>query len=430
MVAAVTSETAAAKGARGRSATFRSFGQRNYRLYFSGQIVSMAGTFMQNVAQGWLVLKLTGSGTALGLIAMLQYLPMLLFGAMAGVFIDRVDRRRLYMLTQSLAGATALLLGALTATGAIRVWTVYVLAAVLGMITCVDQPLKSAILYDIVGPADLTNAVGLNSAMANAARIVGPALAGITISAFGIAPCFLINAGSFVAVIAALALMRVSELHAVPRQPRARRQVRDGLKMARNIPELWALLILSAMYFAFGWSWDVVMPLMAKYSFHGGAGLYGLFLSALGVGSILGALATARRADPTRRLLVSAGVGVAVLGTAASLAPTLAREFVSLFVLGIATSCFITTINARLQVHTPSEIRGRVMAMWMIAVVGTRPIGAPIVGAVGQHLGARYALAMGGASLVLALPLWSYLSTRTKRGDTVTTPALAAAART
>jgi MFS family permease len=406
----VTGAATTDAASRRRSATFRSFGNRNYRLYFTGQAISMAGTFMQNVAQGWLVLKLTGSGTALGIVAMLQYLPLLLFGAMAGVIVDRVDRRRAYMVTQTLAGCTAVILGVLTATGTIRLWTVFLLALVLGMITCVDQPLKGALIYDIVGPEDLTNAVGLNQAMNNTGRIIGPAMAGLTISLFGIAPCFFINAASFAAVLIALAMMDRSKMHVPIPQPRAKHQIRDGLTVVRRTPELLAILVMGAVFFGLGWSWDVVMPLVARYTFGGGAGLYGLFLSALGIGAIVGGLATARRSNPDRRLLVGSGIATAVAALAGALAPTVAVEMGVMVLLGLAGSAYITAMSSRIQLFTPSDVRGRVTALWMIAAVGTRPIGAPLVGAVGQHLGPRFAMGMGGVALLLvALPLYALL---------------------
>ena len=413
-----TTVTGAAAGGPARSSTFRSLANRNYRMYFIGQMTSMAGTFMQSVAQGWLVLKLTGSGTALGLVAALQFLPILLFGAMAGVLIDRVDRRRLYVLTQALAGATALTLGVLTATGLVRLWMIYVLAGMLGLITVVDQPIKGAIVFDIVGPEDLTNAVSLNSAMNNMGRIVGPALAGIIIGGFGLAACFLVNAASYVAVIAALCLMRPEEMHQTPPQPRTRRQVREGLKVVRESPELLALLVLGAIFFGMCWLSDIVFPLMARFSFHGGAGLYGLFLSVLSLGSIIGALGTARRVEPDRKLLVGAGICLGVVIILAASAPTIPLELVALVAMGIAGASFITTMSARIQLQTPIEVRGRVMALWMIAAMGTRPFGAPIVGAVGEHFGARYAMGMGGVVvLVVALPTWWFLASRGERRD-------------
>src|SRR2546421_1175191 len=250
--------------APGRS-TFRSLQIRNFRLYLSGQVISMAGTWMQAVAQGWLVLKLTGSGTALGLVGTLQFLPMLAFGPMAGVLIDRTDRRRLYAATQAMCGATALVLGVLTATGLVRLWMIYALAACLGLVTAVDQPTKIAFLYDMVGPEDLTNAISLNQAMNNVGRIVGPAAAGITIGLLGIAPCFFVNALSFVAVIVALLMMRTDELHVSAPQPRKKGQVREGLRVVAAKPELCALLVMAALFFGLAWMSDVVMPLVARY---------------------------------------------------------------------------------------------------------------------------------------------------------------------
>ena len=403
-------------GTAPRPGTFKSLSNRNFRIYLTGQTISMAGTWMQAVGQGWLVLKLTGSGTALGLVGALQFLPILLLGAMSGVIVDRVDRRKLYALTQAVCGSTALALGVLTATGMVRLWMIYVLAGLLGLVTAIDQPTKIAFLYDMVGPEDLTNAVSLNQAMNNLGRIIGPALAGLVIGLLGIAPCFLINALSFVAVIVALLSMRAADLHVAPVQPRRKGQVREGLEVVRRSPELLALLVMAALFFGLAWMADIVMPLIARYTFHGGATLYGLFLTSIGVGAIGGALYTARQGDPSRRLLGGAGVAVGVSCLAAAVAPWMWLEMVLMLPLGAAGSTFIATLSSRIQLQTPIEVRGRVMALWSMAAIGSRPFGAPIVGAVGQHFGPRYAMGLAAVSvLLLALPTWLLLSARGAR---------------
>jgi MFS family permease len=399
--------------------TFRSLRTRNYRLYVMGQLVSLAGTFMQIVAQAWLVLKLTGSGTALGFVTTLQFTPILLLGGIAGVLVDRVDRRRLYLWTQSLAGLEALALGVLTVTGSVRLWMVYVMAGALGVITALDLPVKSAIVMDMVGPADLTNAISLNMAMNNTSRVLGPALAGVTIAAVGIGPCFLLNAASFGAVIVALLLMRPQEMHPAVLQPRRRRQFREGLHYVLRSSELLAILVMSMLLFGVAWEFDVVVPLMARYTFHGGAGIYGLLTSALGAGAVVGALVAASRNDPSKRMLISTGIAFSGALILAAFAPSLPAEVGAMALVGATGIAFASVCSSRLQLQAAPAMRGRVMALWSVAVVGSRPIGAPFLGYVSQHLGPRFGLGLGAVSvLLLALPSWWLLTAAARRTAT------------
>jgi MFS family permease len=411
-----------------RAEVFRSLRTRNYRLYATGQLVSLAGTFMQTVAQAWLVLKLTGSGTALGLVTTLQFTPILVLGGMAGVLVDRIDRRRLYLWTQSLAGLEALLLGLLTVTGSVQLWMVYVMAAALGIITALDQPVRSSIVLDLVGPDDLTNAISLNMAMSNTSRVVGPALAGVTIAVVGVGPCFLLNALSFAAVIVALLLMRPEEMHPAALQRRERKQFRRGLAYVRASPELLAILVMSALFFGMAWEFDVVLPLVARYTFHGGAGIYGLLTSAMGLGAVVGALLTAARNDPSETMLTTTAIAFSATLGFAAVAPSIPVEVLAMMLVGASGIALASVCSSRLQLRAAPEMRGRVMALWSIAVIGTRPLGGPIVGFVGQHLGPRFALGLGAATVaLLALPLW-WLLTRSVRRDTadrsliITTP--------
>jgi predicted MFS family arabinose efflux permease len=255
-------------------------------------------------------------------------------------------------------------------------------------------------------------------------RIAGPALAGLTIGLLGIAPCFFLNAVSFVAVIVALLLMNASELHASPPQPRKKGQVREGVRVVAQTPELLGMLVMAAVFFGLAWMSDIVMPLIAKYTFNGSASMYGLFLSAMGVGAIVGALVTARTGNPSQRLLTFSAVVVTFGFLAAAAAPTFAIEMLTMLVLGAAGAIFIATLNSRLQLQTPAEFRGRVMALWTIAAMGTRPIGAPIVGAVGQHLGPRYAMVLAAVAVgAIALPAWWLISLRARRPQAVRTAA-------
>src|SRR2546423_1315299 len=305
-----------------RGSTFRSLRTRNYRLYFSGQLVSMAGTFMQTVAQGWLVLKLTGSTTALGLVLAVQYVPMLVLGPFGGVLVDRADRRKLWVLTQTLAGLCALTLGLLTVAGAIRLWMVFALATALGVVTSIDQTTKIALIPDLVDEEGLANAIGLNSALNQLAKVAGPAVAGIVISLVGVGPCFLVNAASFLGVIVSLLLIRPSEMHRVPAQPRAPRQLRDGFSFVRRTPEVSSLLLMTAVFFGLVWTFDVVLPGLAKFTFHGGPALYGFLMSIIAVGSFMGALCAARCRQPSIKLVNVCGVATGVAMLAAAFAPT------------------------------------------------------------------------------------------------------------
>ena len=390
----------------GKPATFRSLQSRNYRLYFFGQLISMAGTFMQTVAQGWLVLKLTGSSTALGLVISVQCIPICLLGPFAGVIVDRTDRRRLWMLTQSLAGLCAMTLGVVTVTDVVRLWMVFVFAVALGTVTAVDQTTKIALIPDLVDDENLANAVALNSALNQMAKVVGPALAGAVIAAIGIGPCFFLNALSFVGVIGGLLLMRPGEIHRVPPQPRAPRQLRDGFAFVRRTPEVSSLLLMSGVFFGLVWAFEVVLPGIAKFTFHGGPALYGVLMSALGCGAFVGAISSARRQAPSIKVVSVSGAATGIAIIAASLAPNLPLVIILLACTGACGMAFMSTVSALVQLLTPKEVRGRVVALYIVSAYGTRPFGSPIIGWIGQHVGPRASLGAGGlAMLAVALPV-------------------------
>ncbi|MHB8671537.1 MAG: MFS transporter, partial [Acidimicrobiales bacterium] len=289
--------------------TFRSLQVRNYRLFFFGQMVSLTGTWMQVVAQSWLVLELSRhSPIALSLTVALQFLPMLVFGVWGGVIADRLDKRRTLVWTQSAAGLLALVLWLLVLTGAVQLWMVYVLALLLGFVNVVDMPTRQAFVTEMVGPAEIANAVGLNGAVFNSARIVGPAVAGLVISAAGVGPTFLANAVSFLAPIGALLAMRKGDLFRSPPVPRRSGQIRAGIRYVRERPRLWSTLLLITVVSTLGFNFLVVLPLMAKVVFGGGARLYGWLQAVMAAGSLFGALAAAGRARPTRRLLLGSTV--------------------------------------------------------------------------------------------------------------------------
>jgi MFS family permease len=406
----VTVATLRAVGAR----TFRSLHIRNYRLFFFGQLVSVTGTWMQTVAQSWLVLNLTGSGVDLGVTVALQFLPMLLFGMWGGLLADRSDKRRLLIATQVAGGLLALILWALVATGAVELWMVYVMAFLLGMVTMVDMPTRQSFVIEMVGPDEVPNAVGLNSAMFNTGRILGPAAAGITIAWLGIAPAFLANALSYLAVIAALAAMRPDELYRREPAERRRGEVRAGVRYVWDSPILRSTLLLVAVVGMFGFNFVVVLPLLARFTFDGGAGLYSVFTALMSLGSLAGALVAASRTEPSRALLLWAGVAFGVLMLATALAPTAAGAGVLLVGVGTAVMLFLATANTTLQLNSDPAMRGRVMALYGLLFLGSTPVGGPLLGWISEHWGPRVGLALGGA-LSLAAVLAAMSAVRARR---------------
>ena len=385
--------------------TFRSLAVRNYRLFFAGQLISVSGTWMQQVAQSWLVLTLTGSGLDLGITVALQFLPMLLFGMWGGVIADRFDKRRTLLAAQAAAGVLALSLWALVATGTVQLWMVYVLAFLLGVVQMVDMPTRQAFVTEMVGPAEVPNAVGLNSAMFNAGRLLGPAAAGVVISTAGVAPAFLVNAASYLAVMAALWAMRPEELHREPvaagRRPG---QIREGLRHVWRTPQLRSPLLLVAVVGTFGFNFQVLLPLLARDTLGGGARLYGALTAVMGLGSVIGALVAAGRERPTRALLVGSAVAFGALTLVAAAAPSALTVSAVLLAVGVSMMLFLATANATLQLNSPPAVRGRVMAVYGLVFLGSTPVGGPLLGAVAGEWGARAGLAVSGtASLAVAL---------------------------
>ena len=383
--------------------TFHSLRSRNYRLYFFGQIVSISGTWMQGIAQAWLVLQLTGSGTILGLTTGLQFLPMLLIGPFGGVLADRVDKRRLLIATQATAGALAVLLGALTATGVIQLWMVMLLAFAFGCVVAIDNPARQSFVLEMVGSEDLPNAVTLNSVVVNGARAVGPAIGGLLIAGVGIAACFVLNGLSYLAVITALIRMRPSELHLGARAARAPRQLREGLSYVWRTPELRIPLLVLAAIGTLTYNFHVTLPLLAKFTFGGGPLAYGILSGVMGIGAVVGGLASARRSEASVAALLRAAVifGSSMLLTA--VAPTLPLAAASLLLVGAASIRFIAVGNAALQLHAAPDMRGRVMALWGVAFLGTTPIGGPIAGWIGQAFGARTAIVVGAVAALISV---------------------------
>lgn len=409
---------------RGLGQTFGALRVRNFRLYFAGQIISLTGTWMQMVAQSWLVLDLTGSGVAVGTLLALQMLPVLLFAVWGGLIADRVDKRRLLIGTQSMAGILAGALGTLVVFDVVHIWIVYVFALMLGCINALDNPARQSFVMEMVGADRITNAVALNSVVVNAARVVGPGIAGVAIATIGIGPCFLANSASFVAVITGLVLMRPGELIRSPDTAGARQgrgQIRAALRYVGQTPDLLVPLLMMAVVGTFAYEFTVSLPLLARYTFGEGAGTYGAMSSCLGLGAVIGGLVVARKTQPSSHHLVQRtllfGVGLTVL----SVVPTLELTFVALVATGALSIAFLSMANARLQLGAHPEMRGRVMALFSMAFLGSTPLGAPIVGWVGEHVGARAALALGGLATVAAGSAgWLWLRSR----PPVATPAV------
>jgi MFS family permease len=366
-------------------------------------VVSNTGSWMQRVAQDWLVLDLThGSGWALGVTTGLQFLPLLLFSLWGGVIADRYPKRTILMATQALMGGLALALGLLALTGAVRIWHVYALAFALGMVTVVDNPTRQAFAVEMVGRRGMPNAIALNSAVFNLARIVGPAVAGLVIAALGTPAAFLVNAASYGAVLIGLKLMRPSELHPANPVPRARGQLRAGLSFVRQRKRLWMPLVLIFFVSTFGMNFQVTTALMSREVFHTGAGRFGIASAVYALGALGGALLAARRAQPTLRLVVVTSLAFSVLDVATGLMPDYWTFLLMLLPTGLAVLSFTTAANSTTQLGTTPEMRGRVMGLYLLVFLGGTPLGSPLAGWVAQQFGPRIAIICGGLIAVVA----------------------------
>ena len=378
--------------------TFAALEVPNYRRYLSGQSISLIGTWMQMTAQSWLVLSLTHSATALGVIVALQTLPVLLLAPYGGVIADRVDKRRMMIGLQSAMGVQALVLGVLTVTGGVRVWQIGVLAMLLGLNNAFENPSRQSFMLELVGPRHLRNAVSLNSVMVNVARVIGPAVAGIMIATVGTGVCFLLNAGSFVAVVASLVTMDLSALNPASPTPRARGQLREGVAYIRRTPDLAVPLLMMAAVGCLTYEFQVSLPYMAKTGLHAGSSGFGFMTAAMGVGAVLGGLVVATRGRTGTAALVAAATGFGGAMVLATVAPSLAVELIAMTLVGAGSVAFMSSGNATLQLGAAPEMRGRVMSLWFVAFQGSTPIGGPIVGAVMSVAGARAGLGLGAVT--------------------------------
>ncbi len=380
--------------------TFSSLRVPNYRLYFAGQVISLSGTWMQSVAQGWLVLDLTGSGTAIGFVLALQFLPVLLLGPLGGLVADRIDKRRLLIGTQALAALLALALGLLVLFDVVHLWMICVLAAGLGFVNLVDNPTRQAFVGEMVGPEDLTNAISLNSVLVNVARAAGPAAAGVLIVTLGVAPCFLINAGSFLASIAALLLMRPERLRRSVPQPRRPGQLRAGFRYVRATPRILIPLLMMAVVGTLAYEFQVSLPLLARYTFGGDAGTYGAMTALMGTGAVVGGLLTAAAGRRSPAALARMALLFGAVQAAAALSPNRGVILAAMVPLGASSIAFLALGNSTLQLSSAPEMRGRVMALWAVAFLGSTPVGGPIIGWIGG-MNPRWALGLGGVATLL-----------------------------
>lgn len=395
--------------------TFSSLKVPNYRLYFTGQSISLAGTWMQMTAQSWLVLVLTHSSTALGLVVALQTLPVLLLAPYGGVVADRTDKRRLMIVLQILMGCQALVLGLLTVTHSVKFWEVSVLAVVLGLNNAFENSARQAFVREMVGPDELRNAITLNSVTVNAARAVGPAIGGVLIAAVGIGICFLLNAASFVAVVTSLTIMNKAALRPSPPTPRARGQLREGIRYASKTSDIAVPLLMMGLVGLLAYEFQVTLPVLAQRSFHGGSVDYGFITAAMGVGAVIGGLFTAARGRTGKRpmIIASTGFGIAIL--ACAWAPVIWVAYAALLFVGWASVSFIAIGNSTIQLAAEPTMRGRVLALWQVAFQGTTPIGGPLIGWIITFTNPRGGLTVGGASCLVAAAGGLWLSRRYRR---------------
>ena len=392
--------------------TFSALQIRNFRLFIFGQGISMCGTWTQTVAVSWLVLKMTHSGTQLGLVIAAQFLPILILGVCGGVVADRFNKGSILYITQSLAGALALTFGVLVLTHVITIWMIYVLSVGFGLVLVVDNPTRQAFVSEMVGREQLKNAITLNSTMVNMARVIGPSFAGILIATVGIGTCFIVNAISYLAVLIALYLMHGNELNPAPKSVREPGQIKAGLSYVWSEPKLKSTLLMMLIIGTFAYEFPVILPLFATVTLHGGARTYSVMMAATGVGAIFGGIYTASQATTRETQLVWSAIlfGISIL--VAAVMPGLTTVLISLVIVGVLSVLFIALGNTTLQLTSRPDMRGRVMALWMIGFAGTTPIGGPVIGYISDHSNPRIGLAVGGLSAVIAGGLGLYIYKR------------------
>lgn len=394
---------------------FRALKVFNYRLWVTGALVSNIGTWMQRVAQDWLVLTIltNHSGTAAGITTGLQFLPILFIGPFAGLVGDRVNKRKLLLYTQTAMGLCALILGLLVVTHSVQLWHVFLLALLLGVASAFDAPSRQAFVSEVVSKEDVPNAVALNSASFNLARLAGPGVAGLVIAWFGTGPAFLINAASFLAVIISLWRMRVTELHPAKRVPRGKGQIREGLLYIRKRPDLMMIMVLVFIVSTFGMNFQITNALMATTVFHLGPGEYGLLGSIMAIGTLAASLMAARRKNVRMAYIIGGALGFGVATVVAAFMPNYALYALVLIPVGVAALTFMNACNTTVQLSTEPAMRGRVLAVYMAVLQGGTPIGAPLIGWIATEFGARWSLGIGAVvAVVAALLAWILMNRR------------------
>lgn len=375
----------------------------NFRRYVAGQSLSLIGTWVETVAQALLVLQLTHSGTILGLTTAARYGPILLLSPSAGLLVDRYRKRRVLLGTQAGLGLVSAVLGASVLTGEVRLWQVVVLGVLFGTFSAVDNPARQAFVQEVVGRDLVRNAVTLNSTSVNVARVIGPTIAAVLVSTIGIGWCFVVNAVSFTFVIASLLILDTRSLHPAAPAPRRRGQLREGLRYAARVPAIARPLLMMALIGTFTFEFEVSLPLLATKTFHGTGTTYSWLLGAFGAGAVAGGLYASRSARTGVARLTRAALAYAIAVGLIALAPTLPTAVAACVLAGAATITFLTTGNSTIQLASEPSYRGRVTALWSMALVGTTPIGSPVIGAISDAAGPRYALALGAAACLAAV---------------------------
>jgi MFS family permease len=383
-------------------AMFAALAVPNFLRYVSGQSLSLIGTWVETVAQALLVLRLTHSGTVLGLATAARYAPILLLSPYAGLLVDRYSKRHVLLATQAGLGLVSAVLGAAVLAGDIRLWQVVVLAVLFGILSAVDNPARQAFVQEVVGRDLVRNAVTLNTTLVNVARVIGPTVAAVLVSTVGLGWCFVVNAVSFGFVIVSLLSLDTQRLHPVPPVPRRRGQLRAGLRYAAHVPEIARPLLMMALIGAFTFEFEVSLPLLAEKTFHGGDTGYSWLIGALGAGAVVGGLYAARSARTGVARLTRAALGYAIAVGLVAVAPTFPTAVAACGLVGVATVIFLTTGNSTIQLASEPDYRGRVTALWSMALVGTTPIGSPIIGVLSDIAGPRYALGLGAAACFAA----------------------------
>lgn len=386
--------------------TFRSLKIRNFRLYFLGQLGSMFGTWMQMVALAWLVIELTGSGTSVGLVTAAQFAPVLLVGAWGGLVADRFDNRKAVLCVQLFLATQSALLATVVLTGVVQMWMVYVLAVLQGVGNALDTPTRQALIGELVGERELTNAVALNAVLFQLARIAGPLMAGVLIATVGIGVCFACNAVSYLAIVFALLMLDTSTLIPRVRAPRARGQLREGIRYARQTPALRALLSVTALVGTLSFQLNVLLPLIAKYVYDGDAGTFATMSALAAVGGLLAAVGIAARRFTTNRQVLFLLLALGITMCAAAAAPNLAIELFVMVPLGMAMLAAPVTINASVQLVSRPDMRGRAISFYFLLSQGSNVVGAPLIGWVAQSAGAQWSLVLGAVAAVVGAGWW------------------------